>query len=155
VPTSGITVTLSTMEAALILGALLVVGFLLRQTQPREVTVKLPTVPTKKDLEDAARSLEKWMEAANEVNGWKAATYGAVGTVVGAFGGLGASFVLEGEITPAEIGRLALATVVLLVITGVAIVAIEWGKIVEKVAARLRRSDGVDRSPPPPASPPN
>jgi hypothetical protein len=153
-PTSVITVTLSTLEAALILIALLIGGFLLGRTQPKEVTVKLPAVPTKKDLEDAAKSLEKWMEAANEVNGWKAATYGAVGTVLGALGGLGASFILEGGITLAEIGRLVFAMVVLLVITGIAIVAIERGRIIEKAAARLRRSDVVDQSSPPSASPP-
>lgn len=154
-PMSGITVTLSVLESALILIALLVVGFLLRQTQPREVEVNLPAIPTKKDLDEAARSLEKWMEAANEVSGWKAATYGAVGTVVGAIGGLGANFVLEGEITLTEIGRLVIATVVLLAITGLAIVAIEWGKIVEKVAARLRRSDETSQSSPPSADPPH
>lgn len=145
--------TLSIPEAALILVALLIVGFLLRRTQPREVILKLPAIPTKEDLDDAARSLEKWMEAANEVNGWKAATYGAVGTVIGAFGGLGANFVLEGEITLTEIGRLVFATVVLLAITGFAIVAIEWGKIVEKVAARLGHSDEVGQSSPPSANP--
>lgn len=117
-----------------ILAVVLVVGFaagrLSKKPEPQPL-------PTKADVEAMTKHLERWMELADAVSGWKAAFYGAVGVLLGAAGGLAADWVTSGNMSTEQKIRAAAVLGALTLTVLVVVFLLEMFDALDPIIKRL------------------
>jgi hypothetical protein len=124
----AVTVTAPNGAALTLLIALLVIPFALGRLSKEE-----QQLPTAKQLNDLAETAKAWVRVADRVAGWKAAVYGAVGVVLGAFGGLAADFVANGSMSLGQLLRGGAVLGVIFLGTVAFIVIVERFKVIERL----------------------
>jgi len=134
-----VTTRSSGLQAGLILLIVLLVGFVLgRFTKKPPPPPKPLPLPTKADLDHMSEALRSWMDFSGAIAGWKAATYGAVGVLLGAAGGLFADYVTHGEMSSAQILRAFGVVVFLLGILTLVVILVEVFEPIDSLVRKLK-----------------